>query len=186
MSFIVIFCSKGDTLGVSYILSRWDSAIKHRPKYLGSTSLHTFHWGLRDNRSISYGGLHIQSNRSASRFSEVQRLWNLKNDAAHRKTSPSVRCSTFHLATLMVKGCDLLLDRESCKMEYKHPILKNEHLANLKHPQSSIEPPNRREPDDYRSSVNTRSAIIKVKLLFSGSTSQRMEKEHLTKLTPAS
>jgi hypothetical protein len=29
-------------------------------------------------------------------------------------------------------------------------------------------------------------AIIKVKLLFNGSTSQRMEKEHLTKLAPAS
>jgi hypothetical protein len=38
---------------------------------------------------------------------------------------------------LIVKGCDPLLDRESCKMEYKHPILKNEHLTNLKHPQSS-------------------------------------------------
>ena len=89
-----------------------------------------------------------------------------------------------------VKECDLLLDRESCKMEYKHPILKNEHLANLKHPQSSMEPLYRREPDDYRSSVNTRSArrsaIIKVKLLFSGSTSPRMEKEHLAKLVPAS
>jgi hypothetical protein len=49
---------------------------------------------------------------------------------------------------------------------------------------------NRRELDDYRSSVNTRSArrsaIIKVKLLFSGSTLARMEKEHLTKLAPAS
>jgi hypothetical protein len=28
---------------------------------------------------------------------------------------------TFHLATLTVKGCDLLLDRESYKMEYKAP-----------------------------------------------------------------
>ena len=49
-----------------------------------------------------------------------------------------------------------------------------------------MEPLNRREPDDYRSSINTRSArrsaIIKVKLLFNGSTSQRMEKEHLAKL----
>jgi hypothetical protein len=40
-----------------------------------------------------------------------------------------------------------------------------------------MEPLNRREPDDYRSSVNIRSArrsvIIKVKLLFSGSTSPR-------------
>ena len=36
----------------------------------------------------------------------------------------------------------------------------NEHLANLKHPQSSMEPLNRREPDDYRSSVNTRFATI--------------------------
>jgi hypothetical protein len=49
-----------------------------------------------------------------------------------------------------------------------------------------MEPLNRREPDDYRSSVNTRSAIIKVKLLFSSSTSPRMEKEHLAKLAPAS
>jgi hypothetical protein len=53
-----------------------------------------------------------------------------------------------------------------------------------------MEPQNRREPDDYRSSINTRStrkfAIIKVKLLFNGSTLQRMEKEHLTKLAPAS
>jgi len=101
-----------------------------------------------------------------------------------------VRFSTFHLVTLIVKGCDLLLDRESCKMEYNHPVLKNEHLANLKHPQSSMEPLNRREPDDYRSSINTRSArrsaIIKVKLLFSGSTSPRMEKEHLAKLSHAS
>ena len=75
-------------------------------------------------------------------------------------------------------------------VEYKHPILKNEHLANLKHPQSSMEPLNRREPDDYRSSVNTRSArryvIIKVKLLFSDCTSPRMEKEHLAKLAAAS
>jgi hypothetical protein len=72
----------------------------------------------------------------------------------------------------------------------KHPILKNEHLVNLKHLQSSMEPLNRREPDDYRSSVNTRfarrSTIIKVKLLFSGSTSPRMEKEHLAKLAPTS
>ena len=36
----------------------------------------------------------------------------------------------------------------------------NEHLANLKHPKSSMEPLNRREPDDYRSSVNTRFATI--------------------------
>ena len=71
-----------------------------------------------------------------------------------------MRFSTFNLATLIVKGCDLLLDRESCKIEYKHTILKNEHLANLKHPQSSMEPLNRREPDDYKSSVNTRFAMI--------------------------
>ena len=68
--------------------------------------------------------------------------------------------------------------------------MKNEHLANLKRPQSSMEPLNRRKPDDYRSSVNTRSArrstIIKVKLLFNGSTSQKMEKEHLAKLALAS
>ena len=36
----------------------------------------------------------------------------------------------------------------------------NEHLANLKHPQSSINPLNRIELDDYRSSVNTRFAMI--------------------------
>jgi hypothetical protein len=43
-----------------------------------------------------------------------------------------------------------------------------------------MEPLNKREPDDYKSSVNTRmtrrSTIIKVRLLFSGSTSTRMEK----------
>jgi len=53
-----------------------------------------------------------------------------------------------------------------------------------------MEPVNRREPDDYRSSINTRYArryaIIKVKLLFNCNTSQRMEKEHLAKLAPAS
>ena len=150
-----------------------------------STSLCIFHCGLRDNRSV-----HIQTNRSASRSSKEQRSSNLKNDVAYRRTSPSVSCSTFHLATLTVKGCDLLLDRESSKMENKHPILKNQHLTNIKHPQSSMEPLNRREPDDYRSSINTRSArryaIIKVKVLFSGSTSPSMEKEHLTKLAPTS
>ena len=36
----------------------------------------------------------------------------------------------------------------------------NEHLANLKHPQSSINPLNRIELDDYRSSVNTRFVTI--------------------------
>jgi len=54
----------------------------------------------------------------------------------------------------------------------------------------SMEPQNRREPNDYRAFVNPRyarrSTIIKVKLLFNDSTSQRMEKEHLTKLAPAS
>jgi hypothetical protein len=68
----------------------------------------------------------------------------------------------------------------------KHLILKNEHLANLEHPQSNMEPLNRREPDDYKSSISIRSTIIKVKLLFSGSTSPRMEKEHLAKLALAS
>jgi hypothetical protein len=34
--------------------------------------------------------------------------------------------------------------------------------------------------------LQERSAIIKVKVLFSGSTSPRMEKEHLAKLAPAS
>jgi hypothetical protein len=74
-----------------------------------------------------------------------------------------VRCSIFHLATLTIKGSDLLLDHESCKMEYKHPILKKEHLAKLKASQLSMEPLNRRH----------RSAIIKVKLLFNGNTSQK-------------
>ena len=32
--------------------------------------------------------------------------------------------STFHLATLIVKGCDLLLDHESYMMEYKAPNLE--------------------------------------------------------------
>ena len=36
----------------------------------------------------------------------------------------------------------------------------NEHLANLKHPQSSMEPQNTREQNDYRSFVNTRFAMI--------------------------
>jgi hypothetical protein len=52
-----------------------------------------------------------------------------------------------------------------------------------------MEPLNRREPNDCRSFVNrrfVRSRIIKVKLLFNGSTSQRMEKAHLVKLAPAS
>jgi hypothetical protein len=53
-----------------------------------------------------------------------------------------------------------------------------------------MEPLNKREPDDYRSSIKTRSvrrsAIIKVKLMFNDITSQRMEKEHLAKLAPAS
>jgi hypothetical protein len=84
--------------------------------------------------------------------------------------------------------CFLIM--RATRWNIKHPILKNEHLINLKHPQSSMKPLNRREPDDYRSSINTRSArrsaIIKVKLLFSGSTSPRMEKEHLAKLAPAS
>ena len=53
-----------------------------------------------------------------------------------------------------------------------------------------MEPLKRRELDYYRSSIHTifarRSTIIKVKLLFNGSTLERMEKEHLTKLAPAS
>jgi len=35
-----------------------------------------------------------------------------------------VRFSTFHLATLIVKECDLLLDHESYKMENKAPNLE--------------------------------------------------------------
>ena len=49
----------------------------------------------------------------------------------------------------------LLIFQEQGNME---PL--NEHLANLKHPQSSMEPLNRREPDDYKSSVNTRFVMI--------------------------
>ena len=79
----------------------------------------------------------------------------------------------------------LLIFQEQGNME---PL--NKHLANLKHPQSSMEPLNRREPNDYRSSINTRSArrstFIYVKLLFNRSTSQRMDKEHLAKLALAS
>jgi hypothetical protein len=45
-----------------------------------------------------------------------------------------VRFSTFHLATLTVKGCDLLLDLESYKMEYKAPNLEEQAPHNLKHP----------------------------------------------------
>jgi hypothetical protein len=101
-----------------------------------------------------------------------------------------VRFSTFDLVTLTVKGCDLLLDRESYKTEYKASNLEERAPRKHEAPQSSMEPLNRREPDDYRSSVNTksvrRSTIIKVKLLFSGNTSPRMEKEHLTKFAPAS
>ena len=58
----------------------------------------------------------------------------MKNDAAHHKTSPSVRFSTFHLATLIVKGCDLLLDRESYKMEYKAPNLEERAPRKLEEP----------------------------------------------------
>ena len=53
-----------------------------------------------------------------------------------------------------------LLTVRATRRNIKHSILKNEHLVNLKHPQSSIEPLNRIEPDDYRSSVNTRFAMI--------------------------
>jgi hypothetical protein len=43
-----------------------------------------------------------------------------KNDASPRKPSTSMRCSSFHLGTLTIKGCaDLLLDYERSKMEYK-------------------------------------------------------------------
>jgi hypothetical protein len=35
-----------------------------------------------------------------------------------------MRFSTFHLATLTVKGCDLLLNCESYKTEYKAPNLE--------------------------------------------------------------
>jgi hypothetical protein len=49
----------------------------------------------------------------------------------------------------------LLIFKEWGNME---PL--NGHLANLKQPQSSMEPINRREPDDYRSSINIRFATI--------------------------
>jgi hypothetical protein len=45
-----------------------------------------------------------------------------------------VRFSTFHLATLTIKGCDLLLDRESYKMEYKTPNLEERAPQKLKAP----------------------------------------------------
>jgi hypothetical protein len=41
---------------------------------------------------------------------------------------------TFHLATLTVKGCDLLLDRESYKMEYKAPNLEEQAPRKLEAP----------------------------------------------------
>jgi hypothetical protein len=45
-----------------------------------------------------------------------------------------VRFSIFLLATLTVKGCDLLLDRESYKMEYKAPNLEEQASNKLKAP----------------------------------------------------
>ena len=45
-----------------------------------------------------------------------------------------MRFSTFHLATLTVKGCDLLLDRESYKTEYKAPNLEERTPRKLKAP----------------------------------------------------
>ena len=45
-----------------------------------------------------------------------------------------MRFSTFHLATLTAKGCDLLLDRESYKMEYKAPNLEERVPHKLKAP----------------------------------------------------
>jgi hypothetical protein len=45
-----------------------------------------------------------------------------------------VRFSSFHLATLTVKGCDLLLDLESYKMEYKAPNLEERAPCKLEAP----------------------------------------------------
>jgi hypothetical protein len=45
-----------------------------------------------------------------------------------------VRFSTFHLATLTVKRCDLLLDRESYKMKYKAPNLEERAPRKLEAP----------------------------------------------------
>ena len=45
-----------------------------------------------------------------------------------------MRFSTFHLAALIVKGCDLLLDRESYKMEYKAPNLEERAPRKLEEP----------------------------------------------------
>ena len=45
-----------------------------------------------------------------------------------------MRFSTFNLATLIVKGCDLLLDRESYKTEYKAPNLEEQAPRKLEAP----------------------------------------------------
>jgi hypothetical protein len=45
-----------------------------------------------------------------------------------------VRFSSFHLATLTVKGCDLLLDLESYKMEYKAPNIEERAPCKLEAP----------------------------------------------------
>ena len=74
---------------------------------------------VRDNKAISYGGSQIQTN--TPRRQGLATDLETKNDATPHKTSPSVRCSTFHLATLTVKGCDLLLDRESYVDGSYHP-----------------------------------------------------------------
>ena len=75
-------------------------------------------------------------------------------------------------------------------MEYKAPNLEERALHKLEAPPIKYGALNRREPNDCRSSVNTKSTrtyvIIKVKLLFSRSTSQRIEKEHPVKLVLAS
>jgi hypothetical protein len=52
-----------------------------------------------------------------------------------------VRFSTFHLATLTDKGCDLLLDRESYKMEYKAPNLEERAPHKLEAPLIKYEAP---------------------------------------------
>ena len=45
-----------------------------------------------------------------------------------------MRFSTFHLASLTVKECDLLLDRENYKMEYKAPNLEERAPRKLEAP----------------------------------------------------
>jgi hypothetical protein len=167
--FLLFFVLKAILL-VSAILSWWDSAIKHRPKYLGSTSLHIFHWGLCDNRSVSYDNLNIQSNRSeglpscylqGSRDADLHldplryKDFGIQRTMQHiTKLHPQWGALPSILQPSWLRDAICFLTVRAVRWNLKHPILKNKHLVNLKHPQSSIEPLNRREPNDYRSFVN--------------------------------